>query len=103
MNTKKSNTMTFLEDITGGVLTLSELLMSIRLAEGLSQVDFAKKLKISRSHLCDIEKRRKFLSVERACAFAVMLGYSKEQFVRLALQEQLEEASLNYKIILEAA
>jgi hypothetical protein len=32
----------------------------MRQAEGMSQVDFAKKLGISKRQLCDIEKRRKF-------------------------------------------
>jgi DNA-binding transcriptional regulator YiaG len=53
---KKSAAMKFLEDITGGPLSLGKFLQSIRLGEELSQVEFAGQLGISKSHLCDIEK-----------------------------------------------
>lgn len=95
--------MKYLENITGGPLSLKELLYAIRLGEEISQVEFAKKLKISRSHLCDIEKGRKNISVERATAFAKILQYSEDQFIRLALQDQLVNAGLDYKVKLEAA
>jgi transcriptional regulator with XRE-family HTH domain len=94
MTTKKSKAMKFLEKVTGGSLALGSLIESIRLAEEISQSAFAKKLRISPSHLCDIEKRRKVVSPERAAKFAQILGYSQEQFVQLALQEILDEAGI---------
>jgi len=103
MTTKKSQALRFLEKLTGGPLTFSEMIWSIRRCDDFSQSDFAKKLGISRSHLCDIEKKRKAVSVERAARFAKILGYSESQFVRLALQDQLTNAKLKYKIGLEAA
>jgi len=103
MTTKKSKTMKYLENITGGQMSLRELLYAIRLGEEMSQVEFAKKLKISRSHLCDIEKGRKNISVERATVFAKILQYSEDQFIRLAFQDQLVNAGLDYKVKLEAA
>ncbi len=63
MNTKKNKTLKYLEDITGGALSLKELLYAIRSGEEISQVKFAEKLKISKSHLCDIEKGRKNVSI----------------------------------------
>ncbi len=47
------------------------------LSEEMSQVEFAKQLGISRSHLCDIEKGRKSVSVARAARFAKILGYGE--------------------------
>jgi len=44
--------------------------------------------------LCDIEKGRKVVGPERAARFANVLGRSQHQFVRLALQELLDEAGL---------
>src|SRR2546428_561271 len=85
MGTKKSETMKFLEETAGRPLTLGGLLESIRLSEEMSQIAFAKKLKASASHLCDIEKGRKVVSPERAARFARILGRSSEQFVRLSL------------------
>jgi transcriptional regulator with XRE-family HTH domain len=100
---KKSAAMKFLEDITGGPLSLGKFLQSIRLGEELSQVEFAGQLGISKSHLCDIEKGRKLVSPERAVIFAKILKYSSEQFVRLALQDQVEKAGLKFKVKIEAA
>ncbi|RIL07572.1 MAG: hypothetical protein DCC75_09880, partial [Proteobacteria bacterium] len=51
-----------LESKNQGPLTLGQLIESIRLCDNDSQVSFARKLGISRSHLCDIEKGRKSLS-----------------------------------------
>ena len=99
----KSKSMKFLESLTGGPLTLAELLSSIRLGDEMSYTEFAERLGVSRSHLCDIEKGRKAISLERAVEFAERLGYSKDQFVRLALQTQVNEAGLSYKVSIEAA
>ncbi len=104
MRTKgKSETMKFLENIAGRPLTLGGLLESIRLGEDMSQAEFSKKLRISASHLCDIEKGRKVVSPERAARFAKILGRSQEQFVRLALQEVVDDAGLNLKVDVVAA
>lgn len=40
----------------------------------MTQEVMAKKLGVSKSHLCDIEKGRKRVSVERAYNFALSLG-----------------------------
>ncbi len=100
---KKSDTIKFLEKYAGGELTIGRLLESIRLDENLTQAIFAKKLKISKSHLCDIEKGRKFLSVSRAAQFAAQLGYSQEQFVRLSLQDEVSRSGLKFKVKLDKA
>ena len=94
----KSDGLKILERISGGPLSFSELLNSIRLAENMSHSDFASKLQISRSHLCDIEKGRKAVSLARAIEFAEILGYSKDQFAKLALQTQVDSAGLKFKV-----
>lgn len=100
--TKKNDATKFLEDVTGGPLTFGGLLGAIRLGEELSQVEFAKKLGLSKSRLCDIEKGRKTVSPGRAARFARTFGYSEDQFVRLALQAMVEEAGLRLKVSVEA-
>jgi len=95
--------MKFLDALTGSSLNLPELLEAIRLSEEMSHTQFAAKLGISRSHLCDIEKNRTSVSLIRAIEFAEILGYSKDQFARLALQTQVNEAGLAYKVSIEAA
>ncbi len=103
MSTKKSETRKFLEKITGGPVTLGKLIESIRLGEELTQVEFAKKLKISRSHLNDIEKGNKAVSPERAARFAKALDHSEERFVELSLQSIVDEAGLKLKVVVDVA
>ena len=100
---KKSETMKFLEETAGRPLTLGGLIESLREGEGMSQAAFARKLGVSPSHLCDIEKGRKVVSPERAARFAKVLGRSREQFVRLSLQELVDEAGLKMKVNVDAA
>ena len=101
MSTRKSKASRFLGKVTGAPLTLGSFLQAVRVGEGLSQTKFSKHLGISRSHLCDIEKSRKRLSPARA-KFAKTLGYGEAQFVRLALQGLVEEASLKLRVRVDA-
>lgn len=98
---QKSNAMAFLEELTGGSLTLGSALEAIRLGEEISQVEFARMLGISRSHLCDIEKGRKAVSPARAEEFARILGYSESQLIRLSLEAQIIPLQKHYKIHVE--
>lgn len=100
---KKSKVIKSLEKITGRELSFGGLIESIRLGEELTLNEFSKKLKISVSHLCDIEKGRKAVSPIRAASFAKILKRSESQFVRLALQDELKRSGLDYNIKLEAA
>ena len=86
-----------------GPLTFADVIHSIRLCQEKSATEFAKILGISKSHLCDIETGRKAVSLERAVVFAEILGDSKDLFVELALQTQIEKAGLDYKVTIEAA
>lgn len=71
--------------------------------EDVNQASLAEKLGVSKAHICDIEKKRKFVSAERASRFAKVLGYSEALFVRLALQDQINEAGLKYTLHVEVA
>lgn len=99
MSTKKmkSEASQFLENLVGE-LTLSSLLLAIRQGEGLSQVAFAKMLKVSKQYLCDVEHGRRVVSPKAAAAFAKKLGYSPEQFIKLCFQEMLDRDGLRFLI-----
>jgi transcriptional regulator with XRE-family HTH domain len=99
---KKSDAMKFLESLVGE-LTFGGLIEAMRQAEEMPQVEFAKKLGISKQHLCDIEKGRKFVSPERAAKFARILGHSERSFVALALQDIVNQGGLKLKVNVEAA
>ena len=94
--TKK--TLNDIEKITGIQLTFGKLLWSIREADDISQVEFSDRLKISRQHLCDIEHGRKSVSPKLAARYAGILGYSREQFIRLALQDLVDREGLNVQV-----
>jgi transcriptional regulator with XRE-family HTH domain len=100
---KKSDTMKVLEKMSGGPLTLGRAMESIRKGEELSQDECAKKLGVSKSHLCDVEKGRKTVSPERAAKWARTLGYPESVLVRLAIQGALDAAGLRYRVDIEAA
>jgi transcriptional regulator with XRE-family HTH domain len=98
--TKK--TLKDMEKITGTKLTLGKLIWAIRQSDEISQVDFARKLKITRQHLCDIEHDRKSVSPRLAAKYAEILGYPKEQFIRLALQDLVNREGLNVDVEINA-
>jgi antitoxin HigA-1 len=93
-----SDAMAFLEKLSGGPLTLAKLLRSIREGEAKTQTEFAETLGISKQHLSHIENGRKAVSPERAARWALLLGYSEPQFLRLALQDELRRAGLRYTV-----
>jgi transcriptional regulator with XRE-family HTH domain len=86
-----------------GKLTFGKMIRCIRECDEIGQSDFAKKLGISKSHLCDIEQDRKSVSPERAARWAKLLGYSEHQFVQLSLQGMVDKGRLGFKVLVEAA
>jgi transcriptional regulator with XRE-family HTH domain len=104
MTTKKkaSDASRFLKKLVGE-LTLAKLLISIRHGEEMSQVEFAKSLKISRQYLCDVEHGKRFVSPKSAAEWANKLGYSPTQFVRLCLQDLINRNGLKLKIDVKTA
>ena len=100
---RKSSAMAFLDDLIGDPMSFASVLRTIRETDGLTQAQVARKLRITRAHICDIEKGRKLVSPERAAKFARVLGYNPAQFVRLALQDQVSAAGLKMKVSVDAA
>lgn len=103
MSTKKKTpmsdkSMAFLETLTGKKLTLGNLLWSIRECEEMSQVEFAKLLRVSRQYLCDVERGRRVVSTKAAAAFANKLGFSPMQFIRLAIQDELNKNGFHFEV-----
>lgn len=78
--------------------TMASILKNYRQCEELTQAQMAKTLKISKSHLSDIENGRKFVSIERAMQFAKRLKYPESYFIHVVLREQLAKANCNYDI-----
>jgi len=98
-----TKTMKFLNNVTGGPLTLGKAIKAIRLCDGYKQGEFAKKLKVSQSYLSDLENNRKEVSPQQAIKFARILKQSKAQFIRLALQDALTRQGLKYEVEIRRA
>ena len=81
-----------------GRLTFAKVILSFRLCEEMTQVEMAKKLKISKQSLCDLEKGRRIPSFNRAARIAKVLGMSPQTFIQLAITDQLRKEKLNYKV-----
>lgn len=92
----------YLEKLVGQ-LTLGKAIRSIRQGEGVSQIDFAKKLSVSKQYLCDLEHNRKVISAKKAKQFADILGYSAEQFIALAFQDSLEHDGIHMVVEVKVA
>ena len=97
---KKSKAKKYLESLRGHPLTFGQMLHSIRLADEISQVELGEKMHVSPAYIRDIEKGRRLVSAARAAQFAKVLKYSVNQFVALALEDQLHEAGLNFNVTL---
>lgn len=92
------NALEALEEMTQKKLTLGNYLWSIRKCEEMTQSEFSALLGVSTQYLCDIENGRRFVSPKLAAEFANKLGYSPVQFVRLAVQDQLNGQGLSYDV-----
>ena len=86
-----------------GPLTFSEMLISWREAEGLSQAAFARKIGLSAQNLNDLEKGRRIPSASRAAKIAKKLGLPEMGLIRLALRDSLRREGFKYEVILESA
>ena len=100
---RKSAARKFLDKLSSEPLTFGSMLKNIRECDELSLADLAGKLKVSRQHLHAIETGRRAVSTERAARWARVLGYPEAQFVRLALQADVDAAGLKYRVQLKAA
>lgn len=103
MSTKnKRSAMSVLEKLGAVETSFGGLLKTHRLSEDMTLAEMAVKLKVSISHVSDIENGRKFVSVERAKEFAHRLDDSEKYFILVALRDQLRRANCHYEIELKA-
>lgn len=100
---KKTDATRFLEKLMGGALTFGAMIESTRICDEITQVELARRMGISKSYLCDLEKGRKFPSLEMAAKFGKVLGYAPAYFVQMAITEQIRKAGLKLTVEIKAA
>lgn len=86
-----------------GPFSFSTFLLGIRTSLDLSQAGMAKKLGISKSALCEIEKGRTLVSPKAAVRYAKKAGFSEIVALEACLQDQLKKANIKVRVKLEAA
>ncbi len=106
MTTRKSKGSSGTElakKLLGGPLSMGAALAGLRDLHDLSQVELARRVGMSRQHICDIEKHRRFVSPAKAAEIAKRLGHPEAYFVKLALQDIINHDGLKFKVNVEAA
>lgn len=83
-----------------GPITFGEMIQAYRLSLDINQATLAEMLSISKQDLCNIEKGRKLVSVERAINFANALSMPAKTFAKYALQDQLYKAGMKGEIVI---
>lgn len=86
-----------------GHISFGDMLQAMRESQDWTQVHMAEKLGISKQDLCNIERGRKLVSVERAVAFARSLKFPVKTFAKYALQDQLHKAGIAGEVIIQDA
>jgi len=81
-----------------GKMSVGGLLRTWRLSEGVSQKAFAEQIGITPANLCDIENGRKGVSPAKAHEIAQRIGYSSTVLVKVAIEESLSNAGLDYEV-----
>lgn len=101
MSTKFKATEFFEREL--GPMTFGAFLSSVRELLNLTQAALARKLKVSRSMICDIEKGRVLVSPSLAHKIAKIAGFPAKFAIKYCLQDQLRKANLKMNVYIKAA
>lgn len=99
--TTERNAKEVLHEILGHI-SFGDFLYSERMAQDMSQVEFAKFLGISKQDLCDIEKGRKKVGLDRAKIFAEKLDYPPAVVFKYVFEDQLYRLGFDLEFELKA-
>ena len=96
MSTKRTADK-ILEEMVGPV-TFGTFVVAARTMMDLTQVEMAKKLKMAKGTLCDIEKGRQLVSPKLALKIAKIAGMHERFALELCLEDHLKKQKIKYKI-----
>jgi transcriptional regulator with XRE-family HTH domain len=88
--------------IEAAPLSFGRAIRALRLSEEETLERYAERLGVSRQNLCDVEKERRAVSLDRAATWARVLGVPEIVFVQYAVRSMLEQAGLSYEVQLVA-
>ena len=99
--TTKKKAMDLLEKEIGP-MNFGKFLKAARTALDLTQEKMGRKLGVSKSVVCDIEKGRQLVGVKLAIKIAKKAKFSEKVAVQLCLQDQLDKAKTGMKVEMAA-
>jgi len=86
-----------------GPMTFGTFLVGVRHSMNISQAELARRLKVSRSMICDIEKGRVLVSPALAMKIARIGKFPQDMAIKYCLEDQLRKAKIKMKVNVEAA
>ena len=89
---------TFLKSLERKRFTFGTLLVYMRQTLGISQVEVADKMNVSKGLVCDIEKGRRSASIKFVLRLASIIGAPKEVLLQQAFRDQLKKHRLNFVV-----
>ncbi len=84
-------------------MTFGAFLTAVRVNMGHSQVELARRLKVSRSMICDIEKGRVLVSPALAVKIAKIGAFPQDLAIKFCLEDQLRRLKIHMKLEVRAA
>ena len=96
-------TKKILRNLTKGPFTFGQLLLSLRKADEVTQVELARRLNVSKGLVCDIEKGRRLAYIHLAAQIAKIMGYPEVVMIKQLFEDQLQAAKIKCKVKLEAS
>lgn len=86
-----------------GPMTFGAFLTAVRANMNLSQAELARRVKVSRSMICDIEKGRVLVSPALAMKIAKVGSFPQDLAIKFCLQDQLQRAKIKMTVDVKAA
>lgn len=90
-----------LAELGDGPMTLGRVIRSIRLAEQTKPAPFSRAMGVSVPYLNDLERDLKIVKPGKAYEWAELLNYPPQEFVRLALQDELRREGIEFEVRLD--
>ena len=102
MESERKKALRFLSGLRGKEKSLGRLVSALRMFEGLSQAELARKLGLRRGVVCDLEADRRVLMPAQASQIAKALGYDEEVIIGFAVEDWLAREGLAFEVALSA-
>lgn len=76
----------------------SAYMLQLRQSRGLTQIEFAKKIRASRTFVWDMENDKRYISVRKANDFCKNLELNSKELLQVVLQNMLDRDNLKFTV-----